>query len=44
MRRSRAPLLALFAALAGPAPALAQKAVIVVRHADNAGDKLTEAG
>jgi broad specificity phosphatase PhoE len=44
MRRSPALLLALFAALAGPGPALAQKAVIVVRHADNAGDKLTEAG
>jgi broad specificity phosphatase PhoE len=44
MRRSPALLFALLAALAVPAPALAQKAVIVVRHADNAGDNLTEAG
>ena len=32
------------AALASAAPAAAQKAVIVVRHADNAKDALTEAG
>ena len=44
MRRSPGLLLSLLAALAVPAHALAQKAVIVVRHADNAGDKLTEAG
>ena len=31
-------------ALAVPAPALAQRAVIVVRHAENAGDALTETG
>ena len=35
----------LLAALVSAAPAAAQKAVIVVRHAENAGgDKLTEAG
>ncbi|MBZ5586986.1 MAG: histidine phosphatase family protein [Acidobacteriia bacterium] len=32
------------AALTSPFAALAQKAVIVVRHAENAGDKLTETG
>jgi broad specificity phosphatase PhoE len=31
-------------ALAAAGPAVAQKAVIVIRHAENAGDRLTEAG
>ena len=43
MRPHRAASL-LLAALVAPGAALAQKAVIVVRHTENAGDTLTETG
>ncbi len=43
MRRDL-PIWLLLAVLAVPGSAAAQKAVIVVRHAENAGDKLTENG
>lgn len=44
MRQRFAVPLLLLTALAVPAAAAAQKAVIVVRHAENAGDTLTEVG
>jgi len=44
MRERRAACLLLLAAFVVPAAAEAQNAVIVVRHAENKGDKLTEAG
>jgi len=44
MRSSSIPLPLLIAALALPGSAAAQKAVIVIRHAENVGDSLTENG
>jgi broad specificity phosphatase PhoE len=44
MRSPSFPWPYLLLALAWPGPAAAQKAVIVIRHAENVGDKLTEAG
>ncbi len=44
MRHLRAALLVVFAAVVLPTAAEAQKAVLVVRHAENDGDKLTTAG